>query len=230
MEKQRKIILFDIDGVLINDQGLGKKCFIESMMHFNQYWQINSDYIFDGKTDYQIVSDLIKMNKSNIAEDYIKKVLEQYYALVKKYITNFDIAALPGTLSLITYLHKKKYTIGVLSGNMAQVGSLKLKHCGFDTNIIEIFSFGDLAPDRNHLYTNAITFLKTKKIISLKRNKILIVGDTPIDIKCAKNSKLKIVAVATGCYSVDQLTKFKPDWILPDLKNIQLFEKIVLSL
>lgn len=216
----KKIILFDIDGVLVNDKGLGKSCFDKVVKQFNRVWKIDPNYVFDGRTDFQIINDLIKMNQGKITKDLIFKGLEEYYTQIKNNIHSFDIEALPGAINLINHL-KKQCKIGVLSGNLKKVAHLKLKHCGFNTKEIKFSYFGDQAENRNSIFADVVNSFGPE----IKQ--LLIVGDTPIDIKGAKNAMLKIVAVASGSYNVEQLSDFDPDWTLPDLNDIQRFEKIL---
>ena len=45
-------------------------------------------------------------------------------------------------------------------------------------------------------------------------------GDTPLDIRCARAIGAKVLAVATGSFSVAQLKQHYPDWAVEDLSKI----------
>ena len=48
---------------------------------------------------------------------------------------------------------------------------------------------------------------------------LLIIGDTIEDIACAQAHGIPILSVATGCTSVEDLAKHRPDYALDDLTD-----------
>jgi phosphoglycolate phosphatase-like HAD superfamily hydrolase len=56
---------------------------------------------------------------------------------------------------------------------------------------------------------------------------IVVIGDTPADIHCARSVGARTLAVATGRYSVDQLAEHAPTTVLPDLTET---ERVVAAL
>ena len=55
---------------------------------------------------------------------------------------------------------------------------------------------------------------------------ILVIGDTPLDIRCARAIGAKVLAVATGTFTLDEVRAHKPDWAVPNLRGISLREVI----
>jgi phosphoglycolate phosphatase len=47
-----------------------------------------------------------------------------------------------------------------------------------------------------------------------------VIGDTPLDIRCARAIKAKALAVATGSFTVEELLLHAPDWAVADLSKI----------
>ena len=58
-----------------------------------------------------------------------------------------------------------------------------------------------------------------KKTNRLGYSKIVIIGDTPLDINAAKKSFIKVIAVATGKYSMQELDAFQPDLAIKNFKT-----------
>jgi len=56
---------------------------------------------------------------------------------------------------------------------------------------------------------------------------VVVVGDTPADIACARANGLRVVAVATGWHSVAQLAALHPDALFADVRAT---EKVVAAL
>ncbi len=59
---------------------------------------------------------------------------------------------------------------------------------------------------------------------NLRAEEIVVVGDTPFDIRCGKFIGAKVLAVATGGATLDELKKHKPDWAVEDLTQISAEE------
>ena len=64
-----------------------------------------------------------------------------------------------------------------------------------------------------------IIILIASKINNLNQSRIIVVGDTPLDILTAQSRNLPIVAMATGNYGIHELDKFKPTLLLSNFKK-----------
>jgi len=49
---------------------------------------------------------------------------------------------------------------------------------------------------------------------------VLVIGDTPHDIACARHAGVKVLCVATGTYDRAALAAFSPDFLQDDLSDI----------
>jgi phosphoglycolate phosphatase-like HAD superfamily hydrolase len=56
---------------------------------------------------------------------------------------------------------------------------------------------------------------------NLQGEEVLVIGDTPLDIQCARAIGAKVLAVATGGYTTRELEAHTPDWLVPDLSAIK---------
>ena len=54
----------------------------------------------------------------------------------------------------------------------------------------------------------------------LRGDQVLIIGDTPLDIRCARAIGAKVLAVATGGHQLDELIRHQPDWAVADLRQV----------
>jgi phosphoglycolate phosphatase-like HAD superfamily hydrolase len=63
---------------------------------------------------------------------------------------------------------------------------------------------------------------------NLRAEEIVVIGDTQFDIRCGKFIGAKVLAVATGGATLEELIKHKPDWAVEDLTRISA-EEIVKS-
>ena len=125
------IILFDIDGILLFDDNLGMTCFTSVLKKFTSFDEISLDYVPHGKTDLQILKELLKDSDIPLNINIEKAAFNYYVNKAKESIRDFEIAALPGTLELLQNLYSENYEIGIMSGNAKEIGLLKLKKSRF---------------------------------------------------------------------------------------------------
>jgi phosphoglycolate phosphatase len=113
----------------------------------------------------------------------------------------------PSILELLQALTAVGKMLGVVSGNLERIGWLKLQAAG----IRDYFSFGcfsDRAELRSHIFRNGVAEARSRLGDAAS---VCIVGDTPSDIFAAKENCLPVIAVATGAFTVDDLSKLSPD-------------------
>jgi len=83
--------------------------------------------------------------------------------------------------------------------------------------------FGDQSPNRNDLAKDAWDWAKNRWS-DIRPEEILVIGDTPRDIECARAIGAKVLAVATGESSVEKLEEHNPDWAVTDLTSSSLVD------
>jgi phosphoglycolate phosphatase-like HAD superfamily hydrolase len=112
--------------------------------------------------------------------------------------------------------------MGLLTGNIRLGAQIKLSHYQLWHNF-RTGGFGDDHEDRNQLAVIA----RDRGAELLGRNllggdEILVIGDTPRDIECGRTIGARTLAVATGSYSLEQLRKDSPDWLVENLGGISV--------
>ena len=109
--------------------------------------------------------------------------------------------------------------IGLLTGNIRLGGEIKLRH--FDLwKEFETGGFADDNEDRDLIAAAARD--RGRRILgkNLRDDEILVIGDTPFDIRCGRAIKAKVLAVATGGATLEELKRHQPDWAVEDLTKI----------
>ena len=59
------------------------------------------------------------------------------------------------------------------------------------------------------------------------KESMFVIGDTPHDIKCARAISARTIAVATGGYSVDELSSYKPWHLCARLPSPKTFVQLL---
>jgi phosphoglycolate phosphatase-like HAD superfamily hydrolase len=109
--------------------------------------------------------------------------------------------------------------LGLLTGNIRLGAEIKLRHFDLWT-IFQTGAFADDHEQRDQIA--AIARERGRRILAeeLTDDQVLVIGDTPLDIRCARAIRAKVLAVATGGAKFEELAKHQPDWLARDLNDI----------
>ena len=133
--------------------------------------------------------------------------------------------ALPGARRALEATDRPpRYLNSLLTGNVEPAARLKLRLVGLDEFFRLPGAFGEDSHDRRDLPALACERISRHLRISLKPEQLVVIGDTPNDIACAKHHGSRAVAVATGrSYTAEDLLPHEPDALLRDLADTELF-------
>ncbi len=227
-----KLILFDIDGTILNfKHGIAKRLFTEMLSElFGRDVPDEAIPEFLGMTDLQIIRQIahnIGLSYKNIL-DKIPIIWQRIYSSFEENAIPENVKILPGVIKLIQILHKRQdIQLGLITGNFHENAYLKLRTHSLDV-FFPIGAFGSDSDDRNSLPPIAIQranqYLKRKVFTS---QNTLIIGDTPRDIDCAKAHNIKVLCVATGSISYEELLELNPDYVVEDLSDTNAIIEII---
>ena len=181
-------------------------------------------YRYDGKTDKQIVRDLMRAEGFDDAaiDARIPDVLETYVAGLRHQLSLPDtkVEALTGVVALLDALvHRSHCVVGLLTGNLEPGAQHKLTAAGIGFDRFALGAYGSDHEIRSELPAVAQRRARERLGLELTGDSIVIIGDTPADIQCGRPIGAKAIAVATGHYTVDDLTEHRPDAVFSDLAN-----------
>jgi phosphoglycolate phosphatase-like HAD superfamily hydrolase len=113
--------------------------------------------------------------------------------------------------------------LGLLTGNVRLGAEIKLRRYNL-WDVFEVGGFADDNEDRNQIAVAA--FERGSRVLGrqLRGEEIVVVGDTPHDIRCGRFIGAKTLAVATGGAKLDELKKHQPDWAVEDLTRLSARE------
>lgn len=222
----KKLILFDIDGTLI-DAGKAGTCSINKAFH--ELFLIENAFeniTLAGKTDIQIIKEALAFYELTPNDDMIRALLSSYVKNLKKEANTQRGHVKPGVKELLESLSKiNSCVLGLLTGNIEQGARIKLKAFGLNDYFM-FGAFGDDNEDRNLLLPIAVKKLKKIRNITVTFTDCVVIGDTPNDVKCSKPYGAMSIAVATGPYNYDLLAQTEADYVLHDLS---MAEELILN-
>lgn len=226
-----RLILFDIDGTLVHSSGAGRATMSYAMEQVFGTAGSLDNYAFSGKTDSQIINDLL--GSAGIPANEIESKIETVYELMalkgRTLFVRNAIRTCPGVPELLRALRSNgEVVLGLLTGNIIQTAPLKLAAAGIDPADFQVGAYGSDADERNDL--PAIAWERASSLTGREFDgtQTVIVGDTPADIACAKASGSMSVAVATGHHSADDLQELSPDFLFEDLRDTEYVLEILL--
>jgi phosphoglycolate phosphatase-like HAD superfamily hydrolase len=205
-----KLVLFDIDGTLLWSDGAGRSAICEALMAEMGTTGPIDGYRFDGKTDPQIVHELMDAAGHPHADSapHVEAVCDRYLEVLEEELTSGQRVPrmLPGVWELLEAIeHRSDAVLGLLTGNLAGGAKLKLASVGIDIERFKVGAYGSDAAERGKLPTVAAARAAELMGGRLEGEQIVIVGDTPADVACGESVDARAIAVATGFFPADEL-------------------------
>lgn len=216
-----RLVLFDIDGTLIQTNSAGVKAFGRAFSSEFGFHDGTENLKFAGRTDTGLVREFFNHNKINPDAEHFRRFFDCYIFWLDHILRDSNGRIIPGVLEFIGGIKNlvEPPVIGLLTGNIRLGAEVKLRHFGL-WDEFETGAFADDAEERDHIA--AIAKVRGGKLLgkTLRGNEVLVIGDTPLDIRCARAIGAKVLAVATGGSTLGELEKHKPDWAVADLSKI----------
>ncbi len=217
-----RLVLFDIDGTLLSASGAGRQAMRRAFLDVYGTAGPIDTYDFRGKTDPVIVGDLLAA--AGLGVDAIAAREAEFFT---RYLEHLDaelgdgsrVVLYPGVARLVEALAARDgCLVGLLTGNVEGGARLKLRSTGLWPRF-RVGAYGSDEADRTRL--PAVAAQRAEALVGrpfLGRD-LVVVGDTPLDVACARAFGASAIAVATGWHSVDDLVACAPDHVFADLAD-----------
>ncbi len=220
-----RLVLFDIDGTLVNTGGAGKNAFAHTLTTAFQTTNGVGKVSFAGRTDVSLARELFGIHGIPATPGNFQKFFDHYVFCLDRTIQDAGGDACPGVRDFIRDLSRlpDPPMLGLLTGNIRLGAEIKLRRYGL-WDAFETGGFADDHEDRNQIAVAA--FERGRRVLGsqLRPKDIVVVGDTPFDIRCAEFIGAKILAVATGGAKLNELKPHAPNWLVQDLTQISAHE------
>jgi phosphoglycolate phosphatase-like HAD superfamily hydrolase len=221
------VLLFDIDGTLLNSGGAGQAAMEAAMrVEFGAARPVDG-LRTAGRTDRAIAVDLFRIHGVALDDEALSRFYRTYLAQLPLHLTERGGMVLPGVSPLLEALRRREdVLLGLLTGNYKEGARLKLGHHGLHEHF-EFGGFGDRHLDRDDVAREALAEVHRRFNGSFDAERLWVIGDTPADVRCARAIGARVVAVATGQYKVDELRNAAPDLLFDDLADTEAFVSIL---
>ena len=219
------LVLFDIDGTLLSAAGAGRRAIHRALRDvFGSTGP--ADYWFDGKTDRQIVRDLMRAD-GHVDESIdarMDAVLGRYLACLGDELSDpqHPPRLHAGVSELLDALDQRAdVVLGLLTGNLQDGARCKLAAAGLDPSRFVVGAFGSDHENRPQLPALAQRRARERLGVDVPGSAVVVIGDTPADIACGQGIGARSIGVATGRYSVEELTACGAGSVFEDLTRTE---------
>jgi phosphoglycolate phosphatase-like HAD superfamily hydrolase len=218
-----KLVLFDIDGTILSSSGVGRRAMEGALTHvFGSPG--STAYHYDGKTDRQIVRELMRLEGRDDAhiDEHMDAILAQYLQRLDGELRSGErtFTLLEGVCELLDALEARDDAIlGLLTGNVEQGAAAKLGAVGIDIRRFRVNAFGSDHEHRPELPGIARQRARDSLGVQVEGADVVVIGDTPFDISCGRTIGARAIGVATGRYSTAQLAEHAPAAVFESLAD-----------
>ena len=215
-----RLVLWDVDGTLVDTAGHGWRAFGEA---FEQLFGRTPEGLVPlaGRTDHEIALSILERNGVEGAEAHLPRMWDALADALTGRQERFarEGRALPGAVEALEALDRRTDVLqSLLTGNIAANAVTKLAAFGLERLVdFDIGGFGSDHGVRSELVEIACRRASQKHGVALTASDAVLVGDTPLDIAAARAAGARAVAVATGPHPIDELQG--ADAVLADLTD-----------
>jgi phosphoglycolate phosphatase-like HAD superfamily hydrolase len=223
-----QLVLWDIDHTLVSIKGVSRDIYARA---FEQVIGRPMERLADmtGRTEQAIITDTLVLNGVDPSTSF-----GLFYAALGEAARSLEPemrqhgTALPGAGGAIASLEGGGRVQSVVTGNIKSIAITKLEAFGLNRLIdFEVGGYGDDGSDRAELVRLAIERAAAKYNVGFTARHAVVIGDTPHDVRGARDNGAVAVGVATGGSTADELAKAGADLVLPSLVDIEQLRELL---
>jgi phosphoglycolate phosphatase-like HAD superfamily hydrolase len=231
--RSTRLVLFDIDGTLLWSDGAGRRAIHRALSEiFGDTGP--ADHRFDGKTDPQIVRELMHVvgHDDMLIDERMDELFARYVTCLREELQDptHHAVPLPGVTALLDALAERDdVTLGLLTGNLLEGARAKLEAVGIDPAMFRVGAFGtdhELRPELPAIAQRRARELLGSEVAGAD---VVIIGDTPADVECGRDIGARAIGVATGRYGVDELAAHGAAAVFRDLSETDAVIRAILG-
>ncbi len=207
------VVLFDVDGTLIDGGGAGRRAFEKGSLAVLGSADVLRHVRFDGLTDPLIARAAIEAVRPGTVADpgEIKRLISAYLTHIDDEVARSErYRVLPGVVALLDRLVASGALLGLCTGNVERGARSKLAR----GDLNRYFPFGGFADDgepRAEILRSALGRAASRLGASPDPEGVWVVGDTPADLQAGRTCGVRVMLVASGRHPVAELSALGAD-------------------
>ena len=203
-------IIFDIDGTLTSTNDL----------IFASFNHVMNKYLNKTLTNNEIIS-LFGPTEDVILEEWTgtdyPRAREDYYNFYSENHTMADLY--PGIFDILTFIKSKKIPLSIFTGKGRDAAIITLKKLKI-YDFFEMIITGDDVKEHKPSPEGILRFIEKFR---LNPERVLMIGDSPSDIKASRAAGVKIASVLWDNYSQAKEIELKSDYVFHEVSELREF-------
>lgn len=209
------VLLFDIDGTLVRTGGTGKVAMEMALRSAFGVAEVRDELPYSGRTDRDIGRALLALHGLPDHLDHQVKLTDAYLDHLPALLAGGSGEVCESVQDVLTAVHNRPgVTLGLLTGNVVRGAKTKLSHYGLWEYFLHdghpLGGFGDHHYDRDDVAREAMAAVMAR-LGDVDPADVWVIGDTPLDVRCARAVGARVVTVATGWHPHEELVACRPD-------------------
>lgn len=219
---KNKLLLFDIDGTLISTHGIPRQTMGKVLKQRFDNFVYDDDFNFSGRTDWEIVEHLLHSDNRKVTDEIVHQILNSFVRELEIQLENGEKPLIfPGVINLLNRISSEENIyLGLVTGNVSKGAEIKLSAAGL-WNYFPVGGYGDDSKLRSELPPIAIRRAESHFNLDFSISDIWIIGDSIRDVACARDNRLRSLAVSTGWTEHNILQQSQPDYLVKDLSDLE---------
>lgn len=208
--KNSRLIIFDLDGTLIDAYSAIEKSFNYTMRKLKC-----------PKQSAKTLRYAVGWGDKNLLRRFVKqRDLEEALAIYRqhhKFSLSKEARLLPGVKKTLFYLKQKGFKLAIASNRPTRFCLILLK----SLKINELFDYVLCADKLQHIKPHPEIIFKILKRFKSPPEETIFVGDMAIDVQAAHRAKVRSFAIKGGSSKILELKKQKPDLLLNNINDLR---------
>jgi phosphoglycolate phosphatase len=226
----RRLLLWDIDGTLVRAGQIGAGAFDLAVADVFGRPAARRP-VMSGKTDPQIVREYLGIMGETEREETVGMILRRLEARLAEAADQIPAVghACPGAAAVLERLAGDPEVVSsCLTGNIAPNAVVKLAAFGLDRWLqLAVGAYGSDDADRLVLVPIAMRRTAEQHDTRLEPHQVWVIGDTALDLACARAAGARCLLVGTGRFPADELVKLGADAVMDDLTDTDAVVKLL---
>jgi len=220
-------ILFDIDGTLLDMQGIGRESFVRTLKTTFDIEDELDGISFAGSTDLDILRQVMERHQRTLTAGDCDRFHTQLPIALESAAHHAELTLFPGVRTLLeTLSNAPDIILGLVTGNVEACAWIKLRQFNLHNHFV-LGAFGNEHADRNDIARLALKRVEARLKPGQTIKACFLIGDTPNDIAAAHAINAVSIAVATGKFTIEALKEAGAMVVLPDLSDTDCIMEIV---
>lgn len=227
----RTLVLWDIDLTLVDLAGIGREWYSAALSNALGL-SLSHLPAFPGRTERAITHELLSAHGAQATEEEIQAIFTELIAIAEaeRDLLHERGRVLPGVLEVVAELASRDHVVqSLVTGNLPEVSHVKLAPFGLLEHIdLEIGGYGSLSAERSDLVSAAME-LAAAKHGGFEPESVVVIGDTPHDVRAALAHGVIAIGVGTGRHSLTSLREAGAHAVFRDLSDTEKVLSAVLD-